>query len=190
MFRPFRAAVSVALVLGAAVIVAAPASATSDACLYDGSTKIVTVIFPVPANQSRTVSRAGAAITYNGSACSVATVNNTKRIDVFGYTGNQALTIDLSNGAFAPGAGHEPTGLSEIEWHVDLGNGTDALTILGSAGADSIRFGSTSTVKLNGDDDDDVALANTEVRTVIAGNGNDHVIAAASVPRVVLYGQG
>src|SRR5262245_6264173 len=91
MSRTFRVVVSVVLVLGAAVIVAPPASATSDACLYDGSTKIVTVIFPVPANQSRTVSRApgGTAITYNGSACSAATVNNTKRIDVVAGTGNQ-----------------------------------------------------------------------------------------------------
>ena len=131
MSRTFRVAVSVALVLGAAVIVGVPpASAISDLCVYDGTTKIATVVFPVAANQNRTVSRGGAAIQYNAAPCGAATVTNTKRIDVFGGDGAQNLTIDLSNGPFAPGAGHETSGLSEIEWQVDLGNGTDGLTVV------------------------------------------------------------
>jgi Ca2+-binding RTX toxin-like protein len=191
MSRTLRAAVSIALVVGAAFVLAPPASAISDTCLYDAPTKIVTVVFPGTVNVNRTVSREhnGNKIYYNGSPCSTATVTNTKTIYVITGAGSQSLTIDLSNGQFAPGAGAESTGKSEIEWQVDLGDGTDAITVDGGNEPDTIHFDGATKLLLNGDADSDVHLLNTETRYVFAGGGNDHVSASASTPRVTFYGE-
>src|SRR6478736_215673 len=129
MSRTFRVLVSVTLITGAAFVLAPPASAISDTCLYDGPTKIVTVVFPGTINVSRTVSREhnGNKIYYNGSPCQTATVKNTKTIYAITGAGSQTLDIDLSNGQLAPGAGAESKGASEIEWAVDVGDGTDTI---------------------------------------------------------------
>ena len=191
MRRVFRAGVSSALAVSVAVVVAPTASAISDTCLYDAPTKLVSVLFPGGANVSRTVTRepSGNKIYYNGSPCQTATVGNTKKIYVITGDGGQNLTIDLSNGAFGPGAGTESSGMSEIEWEVDLGAGTDTIIVQGGSGPETIGFVAKTGVKLNGDPDTDVHLLNTEYRYAYAGGGNDHVSASSTTPDVVFYGQ-
>jgi Ca2+-binding RTX toxin-like protein len=190
MSRTFRVLVSVALITGAAFVLAPPASAISDTCLYDGPTKIVTVVFPGTINVSRTVSREhnGNKIYYNGSPCQTATVKNTKTIYAITGAGSQTLDIDLSNGQLAPGAGAESKGASEIEWEVDLGDGTDTINVTGGAEADNIHFEGRTQLMLNGDADSDVHLLNTEMRSVDSGGGNDHLSASTSTPKVSFYG--
>jgi Ca2+-binding RTX toxin-like protein len=191
MSRVLRATTSVALVLGAAIVFAPAASAVSpDSCVYDSPTKIVSVIFPAGANQSRTVSREpnGNKIYYNGSPCGTATVNNTNTIYVITGDGAQSLTIDLSDGPFAPGATGESGGKSEIEFEVDLGAGTDSITVNGGNGADAIRFDGKTKVELNGDADSDVHLLGTEGRSAYGNGGNDHLLATSATPDVSLLG--
>jgi Ca2+-binding RTX toxin-like protein len=191
MSRLFRVLVSAALVAAATFVLASPASAvTPDTCLYDGPTQIVSVIFPGTINVTRTVSREhnGNKIYYNGAPCSTATVKNTKTIYVTTDVGSQTLDIDLSNGQFAPGAGTESKGASEIEWEVDLGDGTDTINVTGGAEADNIHFEGKDQLMLNGDGDSDVHLMNTEMRSVDAGGGNDHLSASSTTPRVAFYG--
>jgi hypothetical protein len=59
-----------------------------------------------------------------------ATVTNTTLIAITGSTGNGTFVIDLSDGAF-PAA---------INFQIDMAAGTDALTINGSSGAETIEF--------------------------------------------------
>src|SRR5262245_55849421 len=161
MSRTFRVLVSVALVAGAASVLAPPASAISDIFLYDGPTKSLTVVFPGTINVSRTVSREhnGDKIFYNGFACSTATVKNTKTIYAITGAGSQTLDIDLSNGQFAPGAGTESKGASEIEWEVDLGDGSDTINVTGGAEPDNIHFEGRTQLMLNGDADSEIGRA-------------------------------
>ena len=189
--RPLRAFAALALASSATVLVATPGDAISNVCLYDGGTKIVTVIYAGDANEFRTLSReaGGTRILYEGAACGAARVTNTKRIDLTTGAGAQTLDIDLSNGAFAPGVGAEPA-TSEIEFDVDLGAGTDVIRVTGGSGAERLGFVGSGGVKLNGDGDSDVTLAGTEMRFAYLGGGDDVVTATAGTPRLDLSGQG
>jgi Ca2+-binding RTX toxin-like protein len=70
--------------------------------------------------------------------CGAATVDNTDLIGASSSTGTQAsLNIDLSGGAFAPGATSEAPGASEIE----IISANFQVQVTGSAGADSLRAG-------------------------------------------------
>jgi Ca2+-binding RTX toxin-like protein len=105
-----------------------------------------------------------------------ATVTNTTLIAVTGSTGNETFVIDLSGGAF-PAA---------INFQIDLAAGTEALTINGSSGADTIEFGANG-VDLDNDDAADVTdptppgvPAGVETFTVNAAAGNDTLSGAGS----------
>ncbi len=96
-------------------------------------------------------------------------VNNVQQVDVDDGAGGASVTISLENGTFTPGVPAEATGVSEIEFLVDLGGGTDSLRIFGSGGADHIRSGAIpphSGINLNqgaeaaNPDGDDVLLLN------------------------------
>ena len=91
------------------------------------------------------------------TACTTATTANTDTIVVNGTTGAENVTIDLSGGQFAPGVSVEGSGLSEIEFVVDLSTGVlDRVTFTGSAGDDSIVLALRR--EPHGDDDVDVTL--------------------------------
>jgi Ca2+-binding RTX toxin-like protein len=110
--------------------------------------------------------------------CGLATTLSTDTIVVNGSTGAETVTIDLSGGQFAPGVVVEGTGLSEIEFAVDLSSGAlDRVLFTGSSGDDSIALG-TSGVNLDADDDVDVTLAGVELGTVNASGGADSVSGA------------
>lgn len=65
-----------------------------------------------------------------------ATVNNIDQVNVTGGSGANSITIDLSGGAFEPGATTEVTGTSDIEFAVDGGALTDTVIIQGGATAE------------------------------------------------------
>jgi Ca2+-binding RTX toxin-like protein len=190
--RLLRTAAASALVLAATVVIAPAASAISDVCLYDSTAKTVDVLFPTGANQYRTLAReaGGDHIQYNGANCGNAKVTNTNLITVTTFDGAQNLTIDLGDGSFAPGATAEGTGASEIEFQVDLGNGTDTINILGSSGNDHLGLHGATKGNLNGDADTDITLANVEQRYLYGGNGNDVLSGSGPGPWVQIYGQG
>jgi Ca2+-binding RTX toxin-like protein len=124
-----------------------------------------------------TVGLSGASfkVTSNGvpdATCASSTVNNVDRVNVNGTSGSDSLTLDLSGGQFSPGFTPEGSGISEIEFQLDLRAGNDALVIQGGAGVESIRLGSAG-LNLNGDNDTDVTLLGLERATVNGGADND-----------------
>ena len=129
-----------------------------------------------------TIGRSGSSFNVTGSGigdptCGGATVNNVDTVEVTGAGGNESLTIDLTDGQFAPGMTPEGTGVSEIEFQISLGAGSDSLTVQGGPAAEKITLG-TSGVNLNGDNDADLTLAGIENVTVNGGDGNDTISAA------------
>jgi Ca2+-binding RTX toxin-like protein len=115
----------------------------------------------------------------NGLPCAGATTTNVDTIAVNGGALDDALTIDMTNGAFAPGLTAErAANASEIEFTVNGGGGTDSLRILGGSGVDTLRFGSAGAAT-NSDGDTDVKLAATETRQLAGAGGNDVLSAAA-----------
>jgi Ca2+-binding RTX toxin-like protein len=109
--------------------------------------------------------------------CGGATVANRDTVNVTGAGGNESVTIDLTNGQFAPGVVDEPGGTDEIEFVANLGAGSaDAIVLSGSAAADQITLGETG-INLNDGDDSDIATTDIEVRTV-SGAGGDDVLSA------------
>ena len=84
----------------------------------------------------------GGAIVFGGSPCGAATTSNTDTISVSGNAGTvETLDIDMSGGAFAPGATPEATGTSDIELVTTLGDASDLVVVHGTPGDDTIRLG-------------------------------------------------
>ncbi|MBW3668063.1 MAG: fibronectin type III domain-containing protein [Actinobacteria bacterium] len=102
--------------------------------------------------------------------------------------GAQKVTIDMTNGAFEPGATADPNGgAREIEFDVQLGNdasGNDEVVIVGTTGADTMVFGTgagTHQANLNATDpepDADLFLGGIEKVTIDGKDGNDSVTGA------------
>jgi Ca2+-binding RTX toxin-like protein len=128
----------------------------------DGQLNVV-----VPAGGEATLSVVGSEILLDGSPCPGATTANTAGILVFGPAGStETLVVDQRTGAFAPGhvdervvaepGQYDPTGLSELEIMVALGNDAgDTLRVYGTDGDDLMYVGRYG-VSLNGDNDVDV----------------------------------
>jgi Ca2+-binding RTX toxin-like protein len=188
--RLFRAVSSGALVFAAAVVLAPAASAGVASCTYDSGTKTVTVDYPSNDGEDHTIARdIAGAITVDGSSCQGATVTNTDTIKApNGFPGHQSLTIDETNGPFAPGATAEATGVSEIEFVITMGQGTDDVTITGTPQADKITLASATKARLNGDTDADITFGDTENFSVNAGGGNDRVTVKLATDGTIVYG--
>ncbi len=140
-------------------------------CTYNATTKSVSA--SVGAGAEVTLVVVGGAIYFgeSPSACGAATTTNTDSIAIAGPAGStESLVLDLSGGPFAPGAASEGAGLGEIEISVNLGDATDGLTVVGSAGADTIRMGQNG-LALNGDTDVDVTFAPLPAEVEILGLG-------------------
>jgi len=188
--RLLRAISGGALVIAGGIVLSPAASAATAGCGYDAGTKVVTVGVPPTDGITHTVSRDVAGnILADGGSCGGATVTNTDTIFVPNSgSGHQSFAIDERNGAFAPGATAEATGLSEIEFEVSLGQGTDDLTITGTPQADRITLASASKARLNGDTDADITLGDTEDFVVNGGGGNDTVVVKLATAGTLVYG--
>jgi len=144
-------------------------------CTYDAAKRAVTAT--LVANGQATLVVAGGEIRFGAtpSACGAATTSNTDSITITGAGGSsETVTIDQSGGAFAPGATGE-TGTAEIEIAVNLGDATDAVTILGTSGDDAIAVG-TNGVALNADGDVDVTFSPLPSTLEVRGGGGRNTI--------------
>jgi hypothetical protein len=164
--RRRRTLAIVSVVAGA--LVSTPA-ALADSCSFDAATRTVSALHDQGSGMA--ITRSGKAIIANSAnagrlACGTATVRNTDTI-VFHDTspGGGFNSIDLQNGAFAPGATKELTGKSEIEISF-IGNGS-ALDIFGrqtksnkiTIGAGGFADPSRGLINLNNDDDADITYS-------------------------------
>lgn len=111
-------------------------------------------------------------ILMNSSPCGSARRGNTDVIRMFGGAGRQQAVISIDS-HWGGGVTREPTGLSEIEFEVDLGEGTtDYLTILGNEARQVLRYG-TLGINMNNDDDADVVFSEAEFLYAVGYGGND-----------------
>lgn len=149
--RGLRTVARVSAVLGIVVpgvLFSAPPALAVVTCAFVGGTAAITF----EPGDAITVERSGNQIHVNSAPCGigplVAEVTTTDTVAFVGIaTWNETLTIDLSGGPFAPGATAEGAGISEIEFTgIVLGGGTDALSIVGSSGADTIAFSSGGSI--------------------------------------------
>jgi hypothetical protein len=138
----------------------------------------------VPSDASITIGRSGTNFNVTGGGnpdpgCGGSNVNNVNMVNVNGTGGNETVTFDTSGGNFEPGATPEGTGISEIEFNVSLGSGTDTLIAQLGALADKFTIGSTG-INPNNDADADLTLSGVENLSVKGGNGNDAISAAGA----------
>ena len=125
-------------------------------------------------------------------ACGAATTTNTDSIAIAGTAGTvETLTLDMSGGAFAPGATAEGGGVSEIEIATTLGDATDVVVIRGYVGGrhdpdrDERRESELDT-------DLDVTFAPLPAQIEVFGLGGANTLSAAggSGTGAVFAGQG
>jgi Ca2+-binding RTX toxin-like protein len=153
------------------------------------------------------IRRSGSAIHVNGVACGAATVTNTDLIiaqtdNVTDFDDNN-VTISHASGRFQPGATAEGgSGISEIEFQIDLGYGVDQLRFIGSSSTDVVvagQSGGTPALNLNANeapDDADVDLdLNVDLLVLRGYDGADRLSAnggsatgAAYQPFMEAYG--
>jgi Ca2+-binding RTX toxin-like protein len=168
------------------------------ACTYNAATKSVTAAIPV--GGTATLAVVGGAIHFgaNPTACGAATTTNTDSIAVNGAAGSvEALTVDQTGGALAPGVGAESNGIAEIELAINLGDATDQIVFKGTAGADALAIG-TKGVSYNSDTDVDATIAPMPNAIELAGGEGDDILTARGgygagqvfLGSVVLRGEG
>ncbi len=114
---------------------------------------------------------AGGAIRVNGSQCGSISGTNTLTIKAASYSND--ISIDFTN-PYGPGASRESTGISEIEFVIEGGTGTDALRLLGAAAADTFAFG-TNGLAFNNDADVDITHSGLESFLGSGGANNDTI---------------
>jgi Ca2+-binding RTX toxin-like protein len=159
-------------------------AATATACSFDGGTATVTAT--IGSSESPTLERSGGAIAFDGSPCGAATVTNTDTVNVSApdQATTEALTISIAGGQFGPGKTTEGDGSDEIEITVTL-QAPEALTIIGSAGADDITFlGDVVDLSAGPAGEFEVTRTgfdNTTPSVLSGGAGNDHLRMSALV---------
>lgn len=133
----------------------------------------------IDAGQQATLVVVAGAISFGATpaACGAATTTNTDSIVVTAPSGTtETLVLDLSGGAFAPGAAAE-SDTPEIEISTALGDATDAVVVQGGAGNDTIRMGSTG-MGLNADGDRDVTFGPVPAQVEVFGGGGVNTLTA------------
>ena len=182
--RAVATAAIITMVLAFVGVTANPALASS-ACTYDVSTGTVFASISGAATLSRTRTALGSpgTIQLDGVACrgdikgsaGIATVATTEQINVIGSSDVDTLTITLVNGPFG-------TPSAWIPISVNLGAGADTLSIVGSAGVDTIYLGTstggafpagTKLINLNGGVGPDLVSTNVEKHVVRGLDGAD-----------------
>jgi hypothetical protein len=181
--------------IGAGALSASTGSALADSqCSYDASFHRVNV-YDGSGSADLRIARSGQYIvvqdgangptSYCSSATGIATVTNTDKVIVDGTAGG--YVIDESGGELGPGWTQESDGKSEIEVTVRAPYDPYLqLTVVGSPGADTIKFAGGSQVKLGNDNDVDAQIidrtsaAQLSARFKVAnGLGGDDMLSAA-----------
>lgn len=174
---------SLAATLSASVLGASPAVAATT-CTFSSPT--VTVTLNANGDDAFIEVDAGA-IEVNGVACQAATVNTTDTIivttDNVSDADDSIVTISHLGGKFQPGLTPEGgSGISEIEWQITLGDGSDELRFIGTNANDNVAIGAgggNPVINLNANespDDADVAFdLDSDIITLNGGSGNDQL---------------
>jgi hypothetical protein len=186
-----------ALAAGTAFVAVPAAANAAVICRYDPAQKVTQITLDGVANnvavarsQSNIVFRADASPRnlpcrdFRGVISS--TVTNTDQIVIRGTEIAESFTIDLSGGAFAPGAAAEATGTPEIELVLTTSAGQDRMSILGAGTNDTLQVGRQGSGSLTGDGDIDLTAdydpdADREY-VVDAGGGDDFLTGRGSGP--------
>jgi Ca2+-binding RTX toxin-like protein len=148
-----------------------PPPPPTTACTYDAAKKSVTA--SLGPGDAATLVVAGSEIHFGlvPAPCGAATTANTDSVTVRGAAGwVETLTIDQSGGLFAPGATPEAGAVSEIEISLLLGDATDVVAVKGTAGPDTLSFG-TNGFALNTDGDVDVTATPLPTTVEVFGLG-------------------
>lgn len=165
------------LLLGLVLALLAVPDARAAECGYDAASGRLTVV-----GGERTEIRRGGSgnlptdpIVVDGTACGAATVATADTIAVTG----QGVTVNLANGALAPGRTLE-LGLGLFSGEIEITGTATSLTVVGSAAADQLTHGSGG-VNLNAgealEQDADVNLAGA--RVTLAGSGGADTLSGA-----------
>jgi Ca2+-binding RTX toxin-like protein len=149
-------------------------AARAESCVFDSVAKSVTA--EISPTSSAGLKVVGGELWFGPAGvlapCGGATTTNTDSIAITGAAGsNEVLVLDLSGGAFAPGASVEPT-TPELEFALNLGDATDRVVVVGTEQADRLRAGQSG-VALNPDGDTDVTLLPTALELQLIGSGAD-----------------
>lgn len=136
--------------------------------------------FTLASGENATLRTAGRRVGISGVNCQGRPgADEVATIIVNGAGGNETLTID-DGASLAPGVGAEPGSIAEIEVTVDLGAGTDAVRLTGTA-ANDIYVAGTNGIDVNNDDDADVMYGNVE-RIGLDGDGGNDTLSAGGDP--------
>jgi Ca2+-binding RTX toxin-like protein len=178
-----------------------PSHATFSSCSYIADQKTISFWLVTPTQVRMFVASDGEIkwkepMTSITSTCQGATVENTDTIDVddFNSTESARFIIDLQR-HFAPGTKTEPSGISEIEFSVDMGDGFNTFEIWGGDRNDRIVFGSAG-INLNRDGDVDVQVEELDDIIFRGQRGADLLSAAGGFGtgdpglKTTLYGDG
>jgi hypothetical protein len=155
----------------ALVVLAYPATAAAESCVYDPVTKRIAAE-ATAGSQATLEVRASGELWFGlaPSACLGATTANTDLVTVAGAPGSlETLTVDMSEGFIGPGFSSE-SNLPEIEFEVSLGDAGDSFAVIGSPGDDGMAAG-LSGFSFNPDGDVDVTFDVLPAQLSIVGNG-------------------
>jgi hypothetical protein len=183
-------------------LAAMPSShATFTTCSYLAEQKTISVSLVNPSQVRLFVASDGEIkwkepMTSNTFDCGEATVENTDTIQVDDFEGGVAtrFILDLQR-HFAPGAKTESSGISEIEFNVDMDDGFNTFEVWGGDRNDRIVFGADG-INFNRDGDLDVTVADVDGVTFRGQAGADLLSAAGGLgtgdagPMTTLYGDG
>ena len=161
------------------MLLPAPAAWAAASCTFDAGTAAV----ELSGGDAAILSVAGGAIHVDGSQCGSATTGTTDLITVTDTSpgGDTTVTVDQTDGVFAPGATDEPGSSDEIEFHIDLGDGDgDELVLRGTPVNDMIVVGDQG-ANLNAHESDgidvDVTTSGVDRWGIRGGAFNDHLSA-------------
>lgn len=162
-----------AAALAAVALSPIPAARAASACEFSDGVAVIRL-----AGGPATISvGAGGRMTVDGAACGDATTGTVARVRVVGSPGDDDLAFDLRGRAFAASAS------SRALFRVDLGDGADRLSVLGTNGADVTTLHAarvdiaTASAPVAG-----VAIAGVEAAYFSGGPGRDALgVAGADV---------
>ena len=144
-------------------------------CSLNAATKVLTFTFDPAAGISVIFSKDNTGVlSFNGFPCPGVSATNVTKLVIVGSTADDTAIIDfLPNGVFLPGSASAP-GIT-----VDLGTGSNSLTIRGTSGADTITAGASG-VSINNPSVKSMTIANVDNLTFTLAGGTDTFSGAGS----------
>jgi Ca2+-binding RTX toxin-like protein len=154
----------------AAVLGLAPASSSADCAMTSGGGLLTIQCDGGDASTSQLAVNNDGQFLLDGSAIDGATVAEIKLVTIIGGAGDNHLVIDERQGKFGTTVEGEP--FQPIEFKIDLAEGADLLSWLGSGEADSLKL-ALDGIDVLADDSVDFALTSVESLKLDFGAGDD-----------------